>query len=302
MITGHLWGGGSVKGEYLTVFEPRQQMRGDDFEIFHHLDAQSCNVRPHMHDFYELYCPLSEGMRYIVEGKIYALEPGQLLLIGPGETHRPDIEDGAEPFERIVLWMNAEFVGSLTGTLPLLKRTLLSGLKGRNLISPDVETYEILRGLMLSLLREKRLDAPDSPVLCRLVATQLLIHLSRYLARTPGPASLRTGHRDAEVMRVYDYIRAHLSDDLSVAGLAELFFMDKNTLTRQFKRLVGMTPGECIRKLRLQAAHAMISGGVSMQVACTECGFSDYSAFYRAFRQVYGLSPSAYAAKARGKS
>ena len=290
-----------MMGEYLTDFDPRQQMRGDDFEIFHHRDAHSGNVQPHSHDFYELYCPLSEGMRYRVEGKIYALSPGRLLLIAPGESHRPDVEEGEEPFERIVLWLNAGFINSLTDTLPLLKRTLLNGLKGRNMISPDVETFEILQGLMLSLLREKRLDAPDSPVLCRLVVTQLLIHLSRCLARSPGSAALRTGHRDAEVMRVYEYIRAHLSDDLSVAGLAELFFMDKNTLTRQFKRLVGMTPGECIRKLRLQAAHAMIAGGASMQDACAECGFSDYSAFYRAFRQVYGLGPSAYAVKARGK-
>ena len=32
-----------------------------------------------------------------------------------------------------------------------------------------------------------------------------------------------------------------------------------------------------------------------MKQACAECGFSDYSAFYRAFRQAYGVSPSACA-------
>ena len=74
--------------------------------------------------------------------------------------------------------------------------------------------------------------------------------------------------------------------------------MDKNTLTRQFKRLTGMTPGECIRQRRLEAAHTMIAPGAPMQQACAECGFSDYSAFYRAFRQTYGASPSAYAAAA----
>ena len=277
-------------------------MRGDDYEIFHHIDAHSCNVAPHKHDFYELYCPLTEGMHYIVEGKRYALRPGYFLLIGPGETHRPDIEDGDRSIERIVLWMNADFISSLTGTLPLLKHTLLNGLKGRNLIAPDAETYEIMQGLLLTLLREKQLNEADSPVLSRLVVTQLLILLSRYLSRVPGPAAARAGQRDQEVIRAYDYIRTHLSDDLSVAGLAELFFMDKNTLTRQFKRLVGMTPGACIRRLRLQAAQAMIAGGASMQVACAECGFSDYSAFYRAFRQVYGVGPSAYALQARAHS
>ena len=103
-------------------------------------------------------------------------------------------------------------------------------------------------------------------------------------------------------MRIYEYIDAHLAENLSVAGLAEQFFMDKNTLTRQFKRLVGMTPGECIRQRRLQAAHTMIAAGAGMQEACAECGFSDYSAFYRAFRQAYGISPSDYAAQAVGSA
>ena len=290
-----------MKQDYLSAFDPRQEMRGGDYEIFHHMDVHSFNVAPHSHDFFEVYCPLSEGMHYIVEGKRYELKPGQLLLIGPGQTHRPDIGEGTQVIERIVLWMNADFVASLTDTLPLVKRTLVDGLRGRNLIDPDGETYEILQGLMLTLLREKRLNAADSPVLSRLVVTQLLIHLSRYLSRLPGPTPARSEQRDGEVMRVYEYIRGHLSEDLSVAGLAELFFMDKNTLTRQFKRLVGMTPGECIRRMRLHAAQTKIAGGASMQVACAECGFSDYSAFYRAFRHEYGMGPSAYAARERGR-
>ena len=73
--------------------------------------------------------------------------------------------------------------------------------------------------------------------------------------------------------------------------------MDKNTLTRQFKRQVGMTPGECIRRHRLEAVRRQIRLGAPMQQACAECGFSDYSAFYRAFRQAYGISPRDYAAQ-----
>ena len=154
-----------------------------------------------------------------------------------------------------------------------------------------------MQGMLLALLREKRLGEADSPILSRLVVMQLLILLGRCLSQRPGPVAIGGEQRDQEVLRVYEYIQTHLSDDLSVASLAELFFMDKNTLTRQFKRLVGMTPGDCIRRLRLQAAQTMIAAGTGMQVACAECGFSDYSAFYRAFRREYGLSPSAYAAR-----
>ena len=99
-------------------------------------------------------------------------------------------------------------------------------------------------------------------------------------------------------MGVYDYISTHLKDPLSVSDLAATFFMDKNTLTRQFKLATGMTPAECIRRKRLDAARTMISHGASITESCHECGFSDYSAFYRAFRQAYGISPRACAAQA----
>ena len=68
--------------------------------------------------------------------------------------------------------------------------------------------------------------------------------------------------------------------------------MDKNTMTRQFKRIIGMTPGDYIRRKRLDTAYTLIRQGYSVQNAGLACGFSDYSAFYRAFRQNYGITPS----------
>ena len=53
--------------------------------------------------------------------------------------------------------------------------------------------------------------------------------------------------------------------------------------------------GECIRRHRLEAVRRQIRRGAPMKQACVESGFSDYSAFYRAFRQAFGISPSDYA-------
>ena len=49
--------------------------------------------------------------------------------------------------------MTPDFVGSLTETLPRM-RYALGDLTGRNLIGPDQETYELMRGLLFALLRE----------------------------------------------------------------------------------------------------------------------------------------------------
>ena len=285
---------------YVSPFIVRQVMRQDDFEIYHRIDAASGYIQPHSHDFYEIYFPRTEGVDYVVEGHRYRVGPGRLLLIAPGEVHFSNVSQQGMEVERFVLWLNTSFVESLTGMLPRFRHMLADGLKGRNLIVPDPETYELMIGLLFSLLHEKQLNDLDSASLNRLVVAQLLIHISRALSRSSSDMSKRAAQRYSDILRVHEYISAHLREPLSVTDLAERFFMDKNTLTRRFKRVTGMTPAECIRRLRLDAAFTMISHGAGTTEACHECGFADYSAFYRAFRQHFGISPSACAEQAAG--
>ena len=275
-----------------SAYEPHRALCGE-YEIFHQTDAAVPGLPPHRHDFFELFCLLSDGESLMVEGKRYALTAGSMLLIAPGELHWPDVDEPRQPVERVLLWIDPGCAAELMADFPEAHEILTGGLHGRNLMLADPEVAALTRSLLLAILREKQFERPDSRGLCRLMLCQILVLLCRHLSASPKPVPARVERREAGVMRVYEYIGAHLSEDLSVSRLAELFFMDKNTLTRQFKRLTGMTPGECVRRSRLEAAHALIAAGTGVQQACAECGFSDYSAFYRAFKRMYGVRPSA---------
>jgi AraC-like DNA-binding protein len=287
----------------LNPFDHRQVMERDSFEIFHYNDPATCSCPPHQHDFFELFLLLDDRIDDIVEGMRYSLSPGNVVLVAPGQMHRPDVAGPTRSIDRFVLWISTEYVRSITDALPQLHYVLWGDMTGRNLIQPDDETAAMFRQLLFALHREDARPDADSSALARSIIAQLLIYCSRSIASRTDIAPHKAEQRYREIMRVYEHIVANLPDrDLTVGALAERFFMDKNTLTRQFKRQVGMTPGECIRRHRLEAVRRQIRRGAPMQQACAECGFSDYSAFYRAFRQAYGISPRDYAAQAVGSA
>ena len=279
-----------MDGAYISAFNILQNMTRDDIEIYHYCDRATFNVPPHKHDFYELYCLLSDSFVYHVENNQYTLRPGRLILVRPGESHWPEFEGEPRDIERIVLWLNPQFISSLSIFLPHTLGTIGSNLQDEHLIIPEEKTYQVILGLLYSLLYEKNRSDADSAYLCHLILSQLLIHISRVLNQRAKPQDKPTS-RYEEIMKVHEYINAHYREPISVSGLAQSFFMDKNTMTRQFKRIVGMTPGDYIRRKRLETAYTLIRQGYSVQNAGMACGFADYSAFYRAFRQNYGITP-----------
>ena len=288
----------NTDGAYISAFNVLQSMSRDDIEIYHYCDAATFNVPPHRHDFFELYCLLSDSFIYHVEDNRYDLKPGSLILVQPGETHWPEFEGPPREIERIVLWLNPQFISSLSIFLPQTLGTIGQNLQDEHLIVPEAKTYQVILNLLYSLLYEKNRADADSLYLCHLILSQLLIHISRVLNQRTRPSE-EPGTRYTEIMRVHEYINSHFREPLSVADLAQRFFMDKNTMTRQFKRIVGMTPGDYIRRKRLESANTLIRQGYGVQHAGYVSGFTDYSAFFRAFRKQYGFSPSDLSSSAR---
>lgn len=88
-------------------------------------------------------------------------------------------------------------------------------------------------------------------------------------------------------------IRADAS--VSVAELAASVGLSAARLHALFRRHAATTPGACILQARLeQGAHALVEDHRSIADIALDCGFSEHSAFTRAFTRVYGLSPSDY--------
>ena len=73
--------------------------------------------------------------------------------------------------------------------------------------------------------------------------------------------------------------------------LAEQAYLSRYHFMRLFKAQTGATVHAYVRQKRLLTAARLIREGVPAGQAAADCGFNDYSAFNRAFRESFGVSP-----------
>ncbi len=93
--------------------------------------------------------------------------------------------------------------------------------------------------------------------------------------------------------RVRDAIAGNLVQPPDLTTLAAQAGVHPAHLCRTFRDATGETVGGYSRRLRLEAADAMMAGSVSIAEIAVATGFYDQAHFARCFRRQYGVSPSA---------
>ncbi len=99
----------------------------------------------------------------------------------------------------------------------------------------------------------------------------------------------------AAVQRMQDYIEAHLETDITLAELSAVSLFSPWHSYRLFKELLGVTPAEYIRRLRLsRSAMRLKEEQCLVTEAAFACGFGSVDGYTRAFYREFGCRPGDY--------
>lgn len=98
-----------------------------------------------------------------------------------------------------------------------------------------------------------------------------------------------------EIAQALRHLELAFGEPLSPSRLAHMAGLAPNRFARAVKRIFGITPAQLITKTRITAgARLLRETGRSIAEIALECGFTDHSAFTRAFRAVTQTSPIEY--------
>jgi AraC-like DNA-binding protein len=126
-------------------------------------------------------------------------------------------------------------------------------------------------------------------------ATTIRPLLEQLLACSTPLAAGRV-RRTSPLAPVRDFLHAHVSEPVPTVELARMIGLTECHLIRAFHYEFGLPPHAYHLRLRLAVACERLTRGLAVASIAYECGFADQSHLSRKLKEVYGVTPAAWAA------
>lgn len=247
--------------------------------------------KPHFHSFYEIYYLQDGSSNYLIEGKLFNIKAGDIVLIKPYVLHktlyphdsnntRYLISFNEDYFHYIPLediqWILAMF----EQPCPVIQFDLKTKKKwDRNLQSIRMDVKEKKQGYHF------RIHFLIEQLLLMLKENE---NIEKFYDKNLTPT-------EEKIAKVTSYIHNHYEETISLTPLAERFYMSSYYLSHKFKDITGFTVVEYIQLIRIKKAQQLLESTKQRTIDISrQCGFGSISQFNRVFHKICGTSPNKY--------
>ncbi|MBQ2967796.1 MAG: helix-turn-helix transcriptional regulator [Clostridia bacterium] len=254
----------------------------DEQILFKYEKTENCageQFNAHSHAVFEFLLILQGDVQYTVRGKEYRLQKNDFVITRASEMHRINPVKHSTYERYNVLFDEKRLPFDILEKLPA-----------------DTDVVHLHHaGAVLSVFEKMRDCAENADedlqklmlmgLMQELVATVLLATRQEHkkVSRTPA------NNPAYEAVR---YIENHFETIKDIDEIANALYITKSHLHHLFIRHMGISPKKYIVSRRLSVAEKEIYEGAKPTEIYEKYGFSDYSAFYRAYKKQFGKSPA----------
>ena len=269
-----------------------QMPPGRDFEAYHFVAKNAQPIVYHSHPYFEFFFFISGHTRIVVEGLDFQLVKGDVLVYPPWVMHSNMHLDAQVPYERLYLYATRDFLNSVSTAEYDIPRTIEKMTQNSHYRFHVGE--EELNGLISfgdRVIADSDLRRPAEKLINRYQFTTLLLQALNLMTGQDGIPQSDYSKGMGELIR---FINLHVTEPLSLDDLASSFHVSKYHLLREFKNYTGISIHQYLIVRRILVSQEMIRHGAKPKDACFQCGFTDYSSYYRAFKARVDMSPEQY--------
>lgn len=250
---------------------------------FDHVLRQKPEPRPfdaeryHQHKRYELYYLHSGNVTQFIEDRKYVLKGRDLVLVNSDYRHCITVDSSAQ-YEHFVIVFDPDTL-SVGNMRYWPKDTEVINCQNLPVIT---DLFQKLDYYYTTIHTDELRD------IVALIITEILYNIG-YTNRSKQDQS-----NDAHplISAALDEIHANLFSINCVDDVAKKLYVTRGYLSRIFKQELNTTPLRYITEKKLTAAQDMILQGMPPTKVYTQCGFTDYTTFYRNYVKAFGHPPS----------
>ena len=219
----------------------------------------------------------------VADGLELTLNEGDMVIYGSNQWHMQYADIGVAP-----RFVTISFGVENSDLLPLLNHK----------ISPPQSVVTLLQQM---LREQERMDSYSTDMILSQLTLLLLFLLRSSGTQGEKRKASNSLQSDSEIIcHAQQYISAHIREKLSVPLVAARADVSPSYLTALFHKNLQISPGEYIRRMKLQESKQMIrENSMNFTEIATALQYSTVHHFSRQFKEKFGITPSEYAKSVR---
>lgn len=258
-------------------------------------------------------CVSSTSVGFIVQGRKAARMLGANLAYGAGSAIVTSVEL-PDSFEAIGAARENPFFGIVLDLEEDVMTTVLARLRDRPVPecmfgsggiqgSRAATVFPATEQMLDALLRLLRLADEGAAFMAPLVKEELYFRLLMSPAAGVFRALFSSGTPESRIREAAAWMRANYRRDFDVADTASRFGMSAATFYRYFREILGASPRQYVKTLRLyEAKRLMMDEGMDAAAAAFEVGYESAAYFSREYKRAFGLPPRAHVEACRAQA
>ncbi len=239
--------------------------------------------KPHAHDYYVLGIIETGLQSFTYKHNKLITEPGNLIIINPGEVHTGEAAIDAG-FNYRALYpsksLMERFASEFNANAVRIPRFNGGIVRDRQMFYAMQKLHHFSENPTTSLELDERMT--------NFFITLIRRHADRNL-------NIKK-YKDAQkaVLEARDFIEAYYSENITLSDLSELMHISPFHLARLFRRQIGISPHKYLENVRIRHAERLLSSGFLIADVAFMTGFSSQSHLTRTFKQFLGTTPGEF--------
>lgn len=280
--------------------EPRYDVYNLEKELFVRCErwTPATFVEPfHWHKSFEIgYC-LSGSGRFYFGDKVYPVGKGDVFIVNNMERHIAQ-SDPSDPSRYVFVYF-ASFL--LEREPELMLPFIYRPHRFDNRLPGHLPVAGKIGELMLQLELENESRQPAYISMMHSLLLQICALLLRHYRN--GLSGEPFGQAYSQYLQLepaLDYMREHFRQSIGLPDIARVLRLSESRARHLFKEALGEGFKSYLQQLRVNEAKRLLAHTeLSVTEICLSCGFQSHNPFYRAFREIVGMTPQAYRERSR---